>query len=209
MVSPASPLRDTASRTLPPTWYRCSTPSTSSGLFWRAIRAHVSSPGESLSIIQIESQGCSSKRLRRRSETTRGCSVSSSLSSRELDDPISPEFARSFVVDTSSANVAPDLVDVLVEDILAVPARVWKQTFAGLLEYDDQTELPLIDASTLLVWGDADALVSQAMQDQLAGAIPDAEFLVYPGVGHTPRWDDPVRFSNDLLTFVRRVAHRP
>ena len=127
----------------------------------------------------------------------------------ELDDPISPDFARSFVVDTSSENVAPDLVDLLVEDILAVPARVWKQTFAGLLEYDDQTELPLIEAPTLLVWGDADALVTQAMQDQLAGAIPDADFLVYPGVGHTPRWDDPVRFSNDLMTFVRRVAHRP
>jgi pimeloyl-ACP methyl ester carboxylesterase len=97
---------------------------------------------------------------------------------------------------------------VLVEDILAVPARVWKQTFAGLLEYDDRNELPLIDAPTLLVWGDADALVSQAMQDQLASTIPDAEPLVYPGVGHTPRWDDPVRFSNDLLTFVRRVGHR-
>ena len=30
----------------------------------------------------------------------------------ELGDPISPEFARSFVVDTSSANVAPDLEQV-------------------------------------------------------------------------------------------------
>jgi pimeloyl-ACP methyl ester carboxylesterase len=46
------------------------------------------------------------------------------------------------------------------------------------------------------------------MQDHLAGAIPDAEFLVYPGVGHTPRWDDPVRFSNDLTTFIRRARHR-
>ena len=121
----------------------------------------------------------------------------------ELDDPISPEFARTFVVDTSSENIAPGLVDVLVEDILAVPTRVWKQTFAGLLEYDDQTDLPLIEAPTLLVWGDADALVSRAMQDLLAGAIPDAELLVYPNVGHTPRWDDPVRFSNDLTTFAR------
>ena len=124
----------------------------------------------------------------------------------ELDDPISPDFARSFVVDTSSANVAPDLVDALVEEILAVPARVWKQTFAGLLEYDDQTELKLIEAPTLLLWGDADAVVSRAMQDQLAGAIPSADSLVYPGVGHTPRWDDPVRFSSDLMTFVRRIA---
>ena len=81
-----------------------------------------------------------------------------------------------------------------------------KQTFAGLLAYDDQTELPLIETPTLLVWGDADAMVSRAMQDQLAGSIPDADILVYPGVGHTPRWDDPARFSNDLMTFARGVG---
>ncbi len=124
----------------------------------------------------------------------------------ELDDPISPDFARSFVVSTSSENVAPDLADLLVDEILAVPARVWKQTFAGLLAYDDQTELPLIETPTLLVWGDADALVSRALQDQLAGSIPAADVLVYPGVGHTPRWDDPARFSNDLMTFARGIG---
>ena len=31
-----------------------------------------------------------------------------------LDDPISPSFARSFVADTSSENIAPQVVDVLV-----------------------------------------------------------------------------------------------
>lgn len=123
-----------------------------------------------------------------------------------LDDPIDPEFARSFVVDTSSESVAPDLVDLLVEDVLAVPARVWKQTFAGLLEYDDRAELPLVEAPTLLVWGDADVLVSREMQLDLAASIPDADLLVYPGVGHTPRWDDPVCFGDDLATFVRRVG---
>src|SRR5437899_2257827 len=69
---------------------------------------------------------------------------------------------------------------------------LWKATFAGLLAYDDQTELPLIETPTLLVWGDADAIVPRAMQDQLACSIPHADLLVYPGVGHTPRWDDPV-----------------
>jgi hypothetical protein len=44
------------------------------------------------------------------------------------------------------------------------------------------------------------------MQEHLARAIPDAELLVHHGVGHTPRWDDPVRFSSDLATFARRVA---
>jgi len=123
----------------------------------------------------------------------------------ELDDPIGTDFARSFVVDTSSRRVSADLVDLLVEDILAVPARVWQQTFGGLLEYDDQIELPLIEAPTLLVWGDGDALVCREMQDRLVGSIPDADLLVYPGVGHTPRWEDPGRFSGDLVTFARAV----
>lgn len=120
----------------------------------------------------------------------------------ELEDPISPDFARSFVVDTSSENVAPELVDLLVEDVLAVPAHVWKETFAGLLAYDDQAELPLIDAPTLLVWGDADTVVSREMQDELARSIPDASLRVYPGVSHTPRWEDPARFSTELVVFA-------
>jgi pimeloyl-ACP methyl ester carboxylesterase len=124
----------------------------------------------------------------------------------ELHDPISPDFARSFVVDTSSDNVPPDLVDRLVDEILAVPARVWKQTFAGLLEYDDQADLPLIKTPTLLVWGDSDNLISRAMQDGLAESIPYANLLVYPGVGHTPRWEDTARFSSDLVAFIREVG---
>ena len=124
----------------------------------------------------------------------------------ELDDPISPDFARSFVVDTSSANLDPDLIDVLVEDVLAVPARVWKQTFAGLADYDDAHELQFIEAPTLLIWGDADTLVSREMQDRLASSIPDANLLVYTGVGHTPRWADPVRFTSDLVRFTQEFG---
>jgi len=123
-----------------------------------------------------------------------------------LDDPISPNFARSFVIDTSSERVSSDVVDLLVEELLKVPARVWRETFTGLLQYDDTTELGRIEAPTLLVWGDADTLVSRGMQDHLARSIPDANLLVYPGVGHTPRWDDPVRFSRDLETFARQVG---
>lgn len=116
---------------------------------------------------------------------------------------ISPDFARSFVVDTSSETLAPELVDLLVQDVLAVPAHVWKEMFAGLLEYDDRAELALIAAPTLLVWGDADPLVSRQMQDQLVDSLRDAHLRVYSGVGHTPRWEDPERFGAELVTFVR------
>jgi non-heme chloroperoxidase len=124
----------------------------------------------------------------------------------DLDDPISPDFVRSFVADTSSEDVPPEMVDMLVDEVLKVPARVWKQTLLGLLQYDDIAELGRIEAPTLLVWGDADAVVSRDMQDSLARLIPDAELLIYHGAGHTPRWEDPARFSGDLFTFARRVA---
>ena len=41
-----------------------------------------------------------------------------------LDDPIGPDFGRSFVAQTSSVNVAPGLVELLVEELLKVPAHV-------------------------------------------------------------------------------------
>jgi non-heme chloroperoxidase len=123
-----------------------------------------------------------------------------------LDDPITPEFARSFLTKTSSADIQPDLIDLLVEELLKVPAHVWHETFSELLEYDDLSELGRIEAPTLLLWGDADAVVPRGMQDHLARSIPDSVLLVYEGVGHTPRWENPMRFSTDLATFARQVA---
>jgi pimeloyl-ACP methyl ester carboxylesterase len=124
----------------------------------------------------------------------------------ELEDPVTPEFARSFLTETSSADIPPDLVDLLVVELLKVPARVWRETFSGLLEYDDLSELERIEAPTLLLWGDADAVVPRGMQDHLVNAIPDSELIVYQGVGHTPRWENPVRFSSDLAAFARTLA---
>ena len=119
-----------------------------------------------------------------------------------LEDPISAEVIRSFVINTSSDDVMPELLDQLIEEVLKVPARVWKQTFAALLDFHDTADLPRIKAPTLLVWGEIDALLSRGVHDQLVRTIPTTKLVVYPGVGHTPRWDDPSRFSNDVAAFV-------
>ncbi len=123
-----------------------------------------------------------------------------------LEDPIDPAFARSFVSDTSSDELAPDVLDHLTGELLKAPARVWKEMFAGLLAYDDLAELGRITAPTLLVWGDADRLVGRKMQETLVERILAAELLVYHGVGHTPRWEDPTRFAGDIATFVKRIT---
>ena len=41
------------------------------------------------------------------------------------------------LVDTSSEAVEPTLLDELTRDLLKVPAHVWREMFAGLLNYDD------------------------------------------------------------------------
>jgi pimeloyl-ACP methyl ester carboxylesterase len=122
-----------------------------------------------------------------------------------LEDPIDPVFARSFVGDTSSAGVAAAMVDELVPELLKVPARVWREVFVGLLEYDDRDELARIAAPALLIWGDADEVVGRAMQEELVGRLVNATLLVYPGIGHTPRWEEPSRFASDVAAFVDRV----
>ena len=122
-----------------------------------------------------------------------------------LEDPISPDFARSVVIDTSSDDLEAEVIDRLVHDLLKVPARVWHETFAGLLNYDDLGELQRISAPAMLIWGDADRLVGRNMQDQLAELLPGGELLVYAGMGHTPRWEDASRFATDIAGFVERL----
>lgn len=118
-----------------------------------------------------------------------------------LEDPITRDFTRSFVTQTSSAHIRPDLIELLVDEILKVPVHVWLEMFSRLLEYDDSNDLGRIEAPTLLVWGDADGVVSREMQNHLAHAIPCADLVAYHGLGHTPRWEDPARFSSDLAAF--------
>jgi hypothetical protein len=100
-----------------------------------------------------------------------------------LEDPIDPAFARSVVGRTSSNELAPELLDELVGELLKVPARVWKEMFAGLVAYDDLAELGRITVPTLLVWGDADGLVGRDMQEMLAERIGGAKLRSTPASG--------------------------
>jgi pimeloyl-ACP methyl ester carboxylesterase len=124
-----------------------------------------------------------------------------------LKDPIEPTFARSFVADTSSEQVPPELIDQMASELMKVPTRVWREMFTGLLAYDDLRELEHISAPALLLWGDADRVVDRDMQTMLVERIRGADLIVYHAVGHTPRWEDPARFAGDVATFVQQSLH--
>ncbi len=119
----------------------------------------------------------------------------------KLTDPISPVFVREFVESTLTRPVPQAFLETIVRENLKTPARVWKDTFKGLLEDDSLAELDKIKAPTLIVWGDQDAILPRSDQESLAAAIPGSRLLVYPGAGHAFYWEEPGRVASDLAEF--------
>lgn len=124
----------------------------------------------------------------------------------DLRDPVDIELVRRVIGDTTGDTLSATFAEEMVNETLKVPARVWRETFAGLLDYDDTAELGYVAVPVLLVWGDADDLVTSDRQDALISAIPDAGLVTYRGIGHSPHWEDPSRFAADLVTFLERVT---
>lgn len=122
-----------------------------------------------------------------------------------LADPLDPAFVEDFVRTTSPDSVPDPVVDRLVEESLKAPAVVWKETMRGLVEADLPVALGRITAPTLLMSGDEDVFAG-GDQDLLLRGIPDAEPVVYEGVGHGVHLADPDRITHDLVAFLDRRA---
>jgi pimeloyl-ACP methyl ester carboxylesterase len=123
-----------------------------------------------------------------------------------LEDPIDPDFALEFQESTLANPISMSYFDTVVEESLKVPAFVWRQAFQGFLEDEFPDELSMIDAPTLIVWGDQDAFVPFGDQEMMIKAIPDARLMVYRNTGHALHWEEPERFAADLSRFVQRVT---
>jgi pimeloyl-ACP methyl ester carboxylesterase len=120
-----------------------------------------------------------------------------------LSDPIDPRFVEQFVRGTSPNEMSGELVARLVDQSLAIPAQVWRESFLGLLEADRAEALENIHVPTLLLSGSVDAFVRDDQQ-VLLDSIPNAELVVYDGVGHGPHLAHPERVATDLAEFVHR-----
>ena len=125
---------------------------------------------------------------------------------RKLTDPVSPAFIHDFQHGSIAKPVPAVFMDRIIQESAKLPARVWRDALDGLVAPDAVNPLERITADTLIVWGDKDAMWSSADQAALAGAIRSSRLVTYPGVGHSPQWEEPERFTNDLLAFFRLKA---
>ena len=119
----------------------------------------------------------------------------------QMTDPVDAGFVREFQESTLAQPVPPAFVDMVVEESLKLPARVWHAAFEGFLEDDFTGELDRVKAPTLILWGDRDALLMRADQESLRGAIAGSRLVVYEGAGHALHWEEPARFAADVVAF--------
>ncbi len=58
----------------------------------------------------------------------------------------------------------------------------------------------------LIMWGEDDNLVPIALAAEFAAAIPQAQTITYPGVGHTPMEEVPEQSATDYRLFLAAAA---
>ena len=127
----------------------------------------------------------------------------------QFTDPVDPGFVREFQESCVAQPVPPGYIDAIVAGSLQVPARVWKEYLAGLLEAEAPTENGSIAAPTLILWGDQDAFCPRSDQDALLATIPQARLETYHGTGHCPHWEQPERAADEIAAFAAGVSRAP
>jgi non-heme chloroperoxidase len=122
-----------------------------------------------------------------------------------LTDPIDPAFAREFQVATIARPVAEGLIDACVLESLKVPARVWRDAFAGFIDIDFTDALRWLRVPVLVASGDRDGFFPLDHALRLHDLIPGSRLLVYEGGGHAFHWEDPDSFVRDLVGFLKSI----
>jgi non-heme chloroperoxidase len=123
-----------------------------------------------------------------------------------MEDPIDRAFVLEFQSSTVGQPIPDALLDIVVQESLKAPARVWRAALRELIAADHSAELARITAPTLILWGTRDGIFPRADQDALVSAIPGARLLVYQTNGHSLHWEEPERFANDVAAFVEAAS---
>jgi pimeloyl-ACP methyl ester carboxylesterase len=58
------------------------------------------------------------------------------------------------------------------------------------------------EVPTLIVWGDRDRIIPVEQGRQTHDAIPSSRLEIFPGAGHFPHCEDPIRFCEVLSDFI-------
>jgi 3-oxoadipate enol-lactonase len=98
----------------------------------------------------------------------------------------------------------PELVERIVRNQKAKrgdPAS-WQALASAGATYSGGTRQSLIGALTLIMYGDADAVVDPRNSQLLSGRISNSQVVVFPGLGHLFFWEEPAQFARAVTSFL-------
>src|SRR4029453_16892800 len=97
----------------------------------------------------------------------------------DLPETVPVDFAREFRAGTVHTRLRDAFFDGILAESAALPGRIWRAAFDGILASADTAELAQVTAPTLVIWGEHDALFDRAQQERLVARLPDARLTVY------------------------------
>jgi pimeloyl-ACP methyl ester carboxylesterase len=71
---------------------------------------------------------------------------------------------------------------------------------------DRSALLETLPMPVLLIWGEEDLLIPTASGEAMAALIPQAELIVYEGVGHLPMEEAPERTAAAIADYLERIG---
>jgi pimeloyl-ACP methyl ester carboxylesterase len=104
----------------------------------------------------------------------------------------------------------PELVERIVRNQKARPGdpAAWKALAGAGASYSGGTRQSLIRARTLIMYGDADAVVDPRNSKLLSGRVPSSQVVVFPGLGHLFFWEEPAQFAKAVTSFLLAPAEK-
>ena len=77
-----------------------------------------------------------------------------------------------------------------------------RRILSKVVNEDLSDRLPLIKASTLLIWGENDTATPLKDAQKMEKLIPEAGLVSFPSCGHYSFLDNPVQFAAVLRSFL-------
>lgn len=126
----------------------------------------------------------------------------------EIDRPAA-EWAASYLPGFFAGQVPRFVVDEVLEVMLDTRPSGLRPMLEAFAAADLRHVLPRIDVPTLVLWGELDARSPLTIAEVIRDAVPRAELVVIPRVGHMTNLEAPEAFNAAVRRFCGSVRSEP
>ena len=106
----------------------------------------------------------------------------------------------------SGISVPPGYIEMMTEETLKVPSRVWKEYTASLLSEGIPENIGEIAVPCLILWGDRDEITGRSDQEEASRLIRNSLLVIQEGLGHMLYWEDPKAVAAIINSFMLEMT---